>query len=149
MPANLTLPSRDLTGYGANPPNPKWPGNARIAVNFCINYEEGAEMCVLNGDDRSEVRVSDLVVEARRGARDLNMESAYEYGSRVGYWRLLRAFTDRSLPATVNLVGLAGEMAPEPLAASKAGSRQRTRATWPLLRTSIALLCASSRKRMG
>jgi putative urate catabolism protein len=117
MPANPNLPSRDLAGYGANPPDPKWPGGARIAVNFCINYEEGAEMCVLNGDDRSEVRVSDLVVEARPGGRDLNMESNYEYGSRVGYWRLLRAFTDRSLPATVNLVGLAGELVPEPLAA--------------------------------
>jgi allantoinase len=117
MPTTPNLPRRDLTGYGANPPDPKWPGNARIAVNFCINYEEGAEMCVLNGDDRSEARVSDLVVEARVGGRDLNMESAYEYGSRVGYWRLLRTFTDRGLPATVNLVGLAGEIAPEPLAA--------------------------------
>jgi putative urate catabolism protein len=117
MPTDLTLPSRDLTGYGANPPDPKWPGKARIAVNFCINYEEGAEMCVLNGDDRSEVRVSDLVVEARPGGRDLNMESAYEYGSRAGYWRLIRAFTGRGLPATVNLVGLAGELVPEPLAA--------------------------------
>jgi putative urate catabolism protein len=117
MPTGLTLPSRDLAGYGASPPDPQWPGGAQIAVNFCINYEEGAEMCVLNGDDRSEVRVSDLVVEARPGGRDLNMESAYEYGSRVGYWRLLRAFTERGLPATVNLVGLAGELVPEPLAA--------------------------------
>ncbi len=117
MPTDLRLPSRDLAGYGANPPDPEWPGAARIAVNFCINYEEGAEMCVLNGDERSEVRVSDLVVEARPGARDLNMESAYEYGSRVGYWRLLSAFTERGLPATVNLVGLAGELVPEPLAA--------------------------------
>jgi putative urate catabolism protein len=117
MAADLSLPTRDLSGYGANPPQANWPGRARVAVNFCINYEEGAEMCVLNGDDRSEVRVSDLVVEARQGARDLNMESNYEYGSRVGYWRLIRAFTDRGLPATVNLVGLAGELVPEPLAA--------------------------------
>ena len=117
MSSDLTLPTRDLAGYGANPPDPKWPGRARVAVNFCINYEEGAEMCVLNGDDRSEVRVSDLVVTARPGERDLNMESNYEYGSRVGYWRLLRAFTDRGLPATVNLVGLAGDLVPEPLAA--------------------------------
>jgi putative urate catabolism protein len=117
MPNHLSLPTRQLAGYGANPPHADWPGRARVAVNFCINYEEGAEMCVLNGDDRSEVRVSDLVVDARYGARDLNMESNYEYGSRVGYWRLLRAFTDRGLPATVNLVGLAGELVPEPLAA--------------------------------
>jgi len=117
VPTGPTLPSRDLTGYGASPPHPLWPGKARIAVNFCINYEEGAEMCVLNGDARSEVRVSDMVVDARVGGRDLNMESNYEYGSRVGYWRILRAFTERGLPATVNLVGLAGEMVPEPLAA--------------------------------
>jgi allantoinase len=115
MPIYHSLPSRDLTGYGASPPHPQWPGGARIAVNFCINYEEGAEMCVLNGDERSEVRVSDLVVEARMGMCDFNMESAYEYGSRVGYWRLLKAFTTRGLPATVNLVGLAGELVPEPL----------------------------------
>jgi len=117
MPTDFTLPTRDLAGYGANPPDPQWPGGARIAVNFCITYEEGAEMCVLNGDDRSEVRVSDLIVAARPGQRDLNIESCYEYGSRVGYWRLMRAFTDRGLPATVNLVGLAGELVPEPLAA--------------------------------
>ncbi len=117
MPTDLSLPTRQLAGYGGRPPHADWPGRARVAVNFCINYEEGAEMCVLNGDDRSEARVSDLVVDARSGARDLNMESNYEYGSRVGYWRLLRAFTDRGLPATVNLVGLAGELVPEPLAA--------------------------------
>lgn len=117
MATDFTLPSRDLNGYGANPPDPKWPGGARVAVNFCINYEEGAEMCVLNGDDRSEARVSDLVVAPRPGGRDLNMESNYEYGSRVGYWRILKAFTDRGLPATINLVGLAGDLVPEPLAA--------------------------------
>lgn len=117
MPADLSLPRRDLAGYGAERPDPQWPGGARVAVNFCINYEEGAELCVLNGDDRSETRVSDLVVPGRTGARDLNMESNYEFGSRVGYWRLIRAFTERGLPATVNLVGLAGELVPEPLAA--------------------------------
>jgi len=117
MATDLTLPSRDLVGYGANPPHAKWPGGARVAVNFCINYEEGAELCILNGDDRSEARVSDLVVKSRPGARDLNMESNYEYGSRVGYWRILKAFTTRGLPATVNLVGLAGELVPDPLVA--------------------------------
>jgi peptidoglycan/xylan/chitin deacetylase (PgdA/CDA1 family) len=110
-------PSRDLIGYADQPPAVVWPDEARIAVNFCINYEEGAELCVLNGDNRSEVRVSDVAVEARIGGRDLNIESSYEYGSRVGYWRLLRAFTDRGLKATVNLVGLAGWQNPKALRA--------------------------------
>ena len=111
------LPSRDFIGYADQPPAVVWPGEARVAINFCINYEEGGELCVLNGDDRSEVRVSDVDVEARIGARDLNIESSYEYGSRVGYWRLLKAFTDRALPATVNLVGLAGRQNPRALRA--------------------------------
>ena len=110
-------PKRDLIGYKGQPPYADWPGGARIAVNFCINYEEGAELCVLNGDDKSEVRVSDLVVDARMGARDLNIESNYEYGARVGYWRLLQAFESRGLQGTVNLVGLAGEQNPDALAA--------------------------------
>ncbi|MEM7238184.1 MAG: polysaccharide deacetylase family protein [Pseudomonadota bacterium] len=110
-------PVRDLIGYGAHPPGAPWPKRARIAVNFCINYEEGAERSVLNGDDGSEARVSDLIVHRRLGERDLNMESCYNFGSRVGYWRLMRAFTDRGLPATVNLVGHAGDLVPDPLAA--------------------------------
>ncbi len=110
-------PSRDFIGYGAEPPHADWPGGARIAVNFCINYEEGGEMCVLNGDSRSEARVSDVWVAPREGARDLNIESSYEYGARVGYWRLLRAFTDRGLKATVNLIGLAAEKNPVALKA--------------------------------
>ncbi len=105
-------PARDLIGYRNDPPKADWPNGARIAVNFCINYEEGAEMCILNGDERSEVRVSDVAVEARYGARDLNIESSYEYGARVGYWRLLNAFTERGLTGTVNLVGVAGEANP-------------------------------------
>lgn len=113
----MQKPTRDFIGYGAHPPRVEWPGNARIAVNFCINYEEGGELCVLNGDDRSEVRVSDVDVQARMGRRDLNIESSYEYGARVGYWRLLRAFADRGLQATVNLVGLAAEKNPDALAA--------------------------------
>ena len=110
-------PSRDFIGYADQPPTVVWPGEARIAVNFCINYEEGGELCILNGDDRSEVRVSDVAVSARHGGRDLNIESSYEYGSRVGYWRLLKAFDDRGLKATVNLVGLAGEQNPRALRA--------------------------------
>lgn len=110
-------PTRDLIGYGATPPRAPWPGGARIAVSFCLNYEEGGERSVLNGDDGSEVRVSDILTERQIGARDLNMESCYNYGSRVGYWRILKAFTDRGLPATVNLVGLAGDLVPDPLQA--------------------------------
>jgi peptidoglycan/xylan/chitin deacetylase (PgdA/CDA1 family) len=110
-------PSRDFIGYADQPPAVEWPDEARIAINFCINYEEGGELCVLNGDDRSEVRVADVAVETRIGGRDLNIESSYEYGSRVGYWRLLKAFTERGLKATVNLVGLAGWQNPQALQA--------------------------------
>ncbi len=110
-------PTRDFIGYGAGSKKIVWPNDARIAVNFCINFEEGGERCILNGDDRSEERLSDVAVESRIGRRDLNIESSYEYGSRVGYWRLLKAFTDRNLPATVNLVGLAGEKNPAALQA--------------------------------
>lgn len=115
--SDIAKPSRDLIGYANQGPVVVWPEEARIAINFCINYEEGGEMCVLNGDDRSEVRISDVAVEARVGSRDLNIESSYEYGSRVGYWRLLKAFTERGLKATVNLVGLAGWQNPQALQA--------------------------------
>ena len=110
-------PQRDLIGYADEPPEVTWPNNARVAVNFCLNYEEGGELCLLNGDKQSESRVSDLIVETRHGARDLNIESNYEYGARVGYWRLLKSFTDRGLAGTVNLVGLAGEQNPRALQA--------------------------------
>ena len=110
-------PSRDFIGYADQPPTVVWPDEARVAINFCINYEEGGELCILNGDDRSEVRVSDVAVNTRMGNRDLNIESSYEYGARVGYWRLLKAFNDRGLKATVNLVGLAGEQNPQALRA--------------------------------
>lgn len=117
MDETQKLPTRDFVGYGAKSKKIAWPNDARIAVNFCINFEEGGERCILNGDDRSEERLSDVAVESRIGRRDLNIESSYEYGSRVGYWRLLKAFTDRNLLATVNLIGLAGEKHPEALQA--------------------------------
>jgi peptidoglycan/xylan/chitin deacetylase (PgdA/CDA1 family) len=120
-PEDVTIehlsPTRDFIGYADQPPKLRWPGDAKLAVNFCINFEEGAERCVLDGDATSEDRISDVRVTARAGARDLNIESSYEYGARVGYWRLLKAFTDRDLPATVNLVGLAGEKNPVALKA--------------------------------
>ncbi len=111
------IPTRDFIGYRDQYPPVVWPNEARIAVNFCINYEEGGERCVLNGDDCSEERLSDVAVNARLGRRDLNIESSYEYGSRVGYWRIFKAFNERGLPATVNLVGLAGEQNPYALRA--------------------------------
>jgi allantoinase len=113
----MTGPSRDFIGYADEPPFADWPGGARVAVNFCINYEEGGERSVLEGDAHSETRLSDVVVPPVMGGRDLNIEHSYEYGSRVGYWRLLRALTDRGVPATVNLVGRAGEQNPKALAA--------------------------------
>ncbi len=105
---SATFPLRDLVGYGPTPPHSQWPGEARITVNFCINYEEGGERSIVNGDATSEDRISDLTVTTRLGQRDFNMESCYEFGSCVGFWRLMRAFQDRDLPATVNLVVLAG-----------------------------------------
>lgn len=104
---------RDLIGYAGDPPFADWPGGARIAVNFCVNYEEGAEYCLLNGDDQHETLFTDLgAMEALAGERHLNIESAYEYGSRVGFWRILEVLTKRRLKFTVNAVGLALEQNP-------------------------------------
>jgi allantoinase len=97
---------------------PPWCGRTRHASRLTsASHQEGGELCILNGDNRSEVRVSDVAVETRIGSRDLNIESSYEYGARVGYWCLLKAFNDRGLKATVNLVGLAGEQNPQALRA--------------------------------
>lgn len=112
---------RNLTGYGNNPPSAHWPGKARIAVQFVINYEEGAENCVLHGDLASEAFLSEIVgAQALPGVRHINMESIYEYGSRVGFWRLHRLFTERKLPVTVFGVALALEANPEAVAAMQA-----------------------------
>lgn len=107
------VPVRDLVGYGRNPPDPCWPGGARLALNFVLNYEEGAEYCVLNGDAHSETALSDLSgLVPLYGTRHLNIESAYEYGSRVGVWRILEVFKERGLPLTVYAVGRALEQNP-------------------------------------
>ena len=104
---------RDLVGYASRPPDPRWPGQARLAVNFVLNYEEGGERSILHGDGESETRLTDLAAGAPlRNARDLNMESAYEYGARVGFWRLLRIFADRKVPFTAYAVGMALERNP-------------------------------------
>lgn len=104
--------SRDLIGYGASPPDARWPGNARVAVNFVINYEEGGENSVLNGDPGSEAFLSDMIGAASHPDRAMAMESLYEYGSRAGFWRLHRLFTERQAPVTVFGVASAMEMNP-------------------------------------
>jgi putative urate catabolism protein len=109
--------SRDLVGYGATPPAANWPNEARIAVQFVINYEEGAENTVLNGDELSEGFLSEMVGAARHPDRAMAMESLYEYGSRAGFWRLHRLFTQRGLPITVFGVAKALESNPEAVAA--------------------------------
>ncbi|MDO5056936.1 MAG: allantoinase PuuE [Lautropia sp.] len=108
---------RDLTGYGRNPPHPQWPGNARIAVQFVLNYEEGGENCVLHGDEASEQFLSEMFSPAAYPDRHMSMESIYEYGSRVGVWRLLREFEQRRLPLTVFGVATALQRHPEVTAA--------------------------------
>ena len=92
---------RDLIGYGATPPDARWPNGARVAVQFVINYEEGAENSVLNGDAGSEAFLSEMVGAASHPARAMAMESLYEYGSRAGFWRLHRLFTEAKAPVTV------------------------------------------------
>jgi putative urate catabolism protein len=110
--------SRDLVGYGRNIPDPKWPGGAKIAVQFVLNYEEGGESCILDGDPASENLLSEIVgAAAWPGQRNLNMESIYEYGSRAGFWRLHRLFTSLDVPVTVYGVTLAMARNPEAVAA--------------------------------
>jgi putative urate catabolism protein len=118
----MTL-ARDLVGYGANPPDPEWPGGARIAVQFVVNYEEGAENSILNGDAGSEAFLSEMVgAQSHVGERAMAMESLYEYGSRAGFWRLHRLFTSRNVPVTVFGVAKAMEMNPEAVAAMLAAN---------------------------
>ncbi len=109
---------RDLAGYGANPPDPKWPGGARLALQIVLNYEEGGENCILHGDAASEAFLSEIVgAEAREGVRHMSMESIYEYGSRVGVWRLERLMRQHQVPLTVFAIGMAVERNPEPILA--------------------------------
>ncbi len=109
---------RDLCGYGANPPDPAWPNGARIAVQFVVNYEEGAENCVLHGDAASEAFLSEIVGAVPiKGERHMNMESIYEYGARAGFWRLHRLFARHELPVSVFGVAMALERNPGAVAA--------------------------------
>lgn len=111
----MTSP-RDLIGYGASPPDPRWPGGARVAVQCVVNYEEGAENSVLNGDKGSEAFLSEMVGAQSHADRAMAMESLYEYGSRAGFWRLHRIFTQRALPVTVFGVAKAMAMNPQAVA---------------------------------
>ncbi|HEY1723200.1 MAG TPA: allantoinase PuuE [Magnetospirillaceae bacterium] len=105
---------RDMVGYGQHVPNAAWPGGARVAVQFVINYEEGGENNILHGDAASEAFLSEIIgAMPFVGQRHMNMESIYEYGSRAGFWRLHRMFTQRNLPVTVYAVGMAMERHPE------------------------------------
>ncbi|MEO8279052.1 MAG: polysaccharide deacetylase family protein, partial [Ideonella sp.] len=108
---------RDLKGYGRNPPAAKWPGGARVAVQFVLNFEEGGENCVLHGDAGSEQFLSEMANPPAYAQRHLSMESIYEYGTRVGVWRILREFERRGLPLTIFGVGMALERSPELAAA--------------------------------
>ncbi|MCO5144612.1 MAG: allantoinase PuuE [Aquamicrobium sp.] len=112
---------RDMRGYGANPPDAKWPGGAHVAVQFVVNYEEGGENCVLHGDAASEAFLSEVVGAAPwPGKRHWNMESIYEYGARAGFWRLHRMFTAAGIPVTVYGVATALARSPDQVAAMKA-----------------------------
>ncbi|WP_461480699.1 allantoinase PuuE [Porticoccus sp.] len=105
---------RDLVGYGGRPPHPRWPGEARLAVQFVLNIEEGAERSILNGDKESESYLHELPGRPpRMGERDWSVESMYEYGSRAGVWRILELFRARNLPLTAFAVGRALQLNPE------------------------------------
>jgi len=105
---------RNLIGYGNNPPHPKWPNKARVALQFVLNYEEGGENCILHGDKASEAFLSEMVgTDAREGVRHMSMESIYEYGSRAGVWRLLNLFKEMDIPLTIFAVAMALERHPD------------------------------------
>ena len=114
---------RDFVGYGGQPPDPRWPGGARLALNFVMNYEEGSEYSMMDGDGVSDAALTELNTAAvPRGERDLAAESMFEYGSRVGFWRLMRLFAERDLPMTVFACALALERnAPAAAAIREAG----------------------------
>jgi len=114
---------RNVVGYGANPPNPKWPNGAIVALSIVVNYEEGAESCLLHGDKASEALLSDIVgCTPRVAERDTNMESMYDYGARAGFWRLQRLFERKHIPVTVFACGMALERNPQAgLAMKKSG----------------------------
>jgi allantoinase len=111
---------RDLVGYGRNPPDPRWPNRARVAVQFVLNYEEGGENSILHGDKASEAFLSDVLgAQPWPGKRHMNVESMFEYGTRAGFWRVMRVFGERKFPLTVFAVASALPRYPEAVAAMK------------------------------
>ena len=117
MPDPTSPYPRDLAGHGRNAPHPHWPGNARVAVQFVLNYEEGGENSVLHGDTGCEQFLSEMFNPAAYPSRHLSMEGIYEYGARAGVWRILREFERRGLPLTVFGVSMALQRCPEVTAA--------------------------------
>jgi putative urate catabolism protein len=119
-PTDFKKYPRDMIGYGRNPPDPRWPGGARVAVQFVVNYEEGGERNILHGDATSEAFLSDVLGAVPwPGQRHMNMESMYEYGSRAGFWRLWRMFSSRNMQPTVFGVARALARNPEAVSAMK------------------------------
>jgi putative urate catabolism protein len=110
---------RDLKGYGRNPPHANWPNDAKLAVQFVINYEEGGEHSVLHGDQHSEAWLTEEPAAPLPNIRNISVETQYEYGSRAGWWRLYRMFTERGIPVTIFGISKALEKSPEAVAAMK------------------------------
>ena len=109
---------RDLIGYGARAPDPEWPGGARLALQIVMNYEEGGERSILHGDDFAEAFLQEVVgMQPLQGVRNMQVESIYEYGTRVGFWRLMRLFAERDVKISVFAVGMALERHPQAAAA--------------------------------
>ena len=122
---DMSTISRDLRGYADQPPHPRWPGGARLALQIVLNYEEGGENCVLNGDAASEAFLSEIInASPREGVRHMSMESIYEYGSRAGVWRLKGLFDRYKVPVTVFAVGKAVELYPQPVQALHAAGHE-------------------------
>lgn len=116
---------RDLIGYRDQPPHPHWPDNARLAVSFVLNYEEGGERSILHGDDESEAFLSEMVsAQPLKGKRNMSMESLYEYGSRAGVWRLLKVFERKKIPLTIFAVAMAAERHPDVIRAMHAAGHE-------------------------
>jgi allantoinase len=110
---------RDLVGYGRHPPHARWPGEAQLALQFVLNFEEGAENCVLDGDPASEVFLSEIIGAQAFPMRHMSMESLYEYGARAGLWRVLRVFERHQLPLTIFAVAAAVRRHPDAVSAFK------------------------------
>ena len=122
--------SRNMVGYGSKGPKVEWPNNARIALQIVLNYEEGAENCIINGDKHSEVFLSEIIGAQPIKGRHINMESLYEYGSRSGFWRLHKLFQEKKIPITIFGVGMALEKNPEICKAIKSANYEVASHGW-------------------